>query len=250
VTPYYYAAANAIQWDFPIQRISERKRALKEKTIRRIELGLEKFQDAFLVQINKTTDRVRPVVHPFPTQTGDNGLAIVAPFVVNLSHGSDNGRIAPIQTQPMQTQTARQDRALVIPYVIELYGTGTTRSVTKSLSTVTAQGNHHGLVLSPNIASSFLVSYYGQDNMRSVVDPMGTLTTLDRHALVTPVSACPSVEECYFRMLQPSEIGRAMAFPETYVVLGTNREQTKLYGNAVTPPVMQMLLERCTATFH
>ena len=250
VTPYYYAAANAIHWDLPIQRIGERKRALKEKTIRRIELGLQKFQDAFLVQINKTTDRIRPIVHPFPTQTGDNGLAVVTPFVVNLSHGSDSGRIAPVQTQPMQTQTARQDRALVIPYVIELYGTGTTRSVTKPLSTVTAQGNHHGLVLSPEIATSFLVSYYGQDNMRSVVDPMGTLTTLDRHALVTPALACPSVDECYFRMLQPSEIGRAMAFPETYVVLGTNRQQTQQYGNAVTPPVMQMLMERCTATFQ
>jgi DNA (cytosine-5)-methyltransferase 1 len=250
VTPYYYAAANAIHWDLPIQRIGERKKALKEKTIRRIELGLQKFQDAFLVQVNKTTDRVRSVVQPFPTQTGDNGLAVVTPFVVNLSHGSHSGRIAAVQTHPMQTQTTRQDQALVIPYLLDLLWEYRPRSVAEPLTTVVAGGNHHGLVLSPEIASSFLVSYYGQDNMRSVVDAMGTLTTLDRHALVTPAPACLSVEECYFRMLQPSEIGRAMAFPETYVVLGTNRQQTTQYGNAVTPPVMQMLFERCIATFQ
>ena len=85
--------------------------------------------------------------------------------------------------------------------------------------------------------------------MRPISDAMGTLTTLDRHALVTPPTDDPRVEDCYFRMLQPSEIGRAMAFPDTYVVLGTSREKTKLYGNAVTPPVMQMIMERCLATF-
>jgi len=37
---------------------------------------------------------------------------------------------------------------------------------------------------------------------------------------------------------------------EFYVVLGTKREKVKQYGNAVTPPVMQMLIERCVATFR
>jgi DNA (cytosine-5)-methyltransferase 1 len=49
-------------------------------------------------------------------------------------------------------------------------------------------------------------------------------------------------------MLQPDEVGRAMAFPESYVVLGTARQKVKQYGNAVTPPVMRMLLERCIRT--
>ena len=86
--------------------------------------------------------------------------------------------------------------------------------------------------------------------MRPISEAMGTLTTLDRHALVTPSAENPQVEDCFFRMLQPSEIGRAMAFADTYVVLGTSREKTKLYGNAVTSPVMKMLMERCLATFQ
>jgi DNA (cytosine-5)-methyltransferase 1 len=46
-------------------------------------------------------------------------------------------------------------------------------------------------------------------------------------------------------MLEPHEVGRAMAFPETYRVLGNKREKVRQYGNAVTPPAMQWLLERC-----
>jgi DNA (cytosine-5)-methyltransferase 1 len=36
-----------------------------------------------------------------------------------------------------------------------------------------------------------------------------------------------------------------MAFESDYVVLGNSREQVKQCGNAVTPPAMEMLIERC-----
>jgi DNA (cytosine-5)-methyltransferase 1 len=52
------------------------------------------------------------------------------------------------------------------------------------------------------------------------------------------------VEDCYFRMLQPHEIGRAMAFPDSYQVLGNKRDRVKQYGNAVTPPAMAWLIDR------
>jgi DNA (cytosine-5)-methyltransferase 1 len=45
-------------------------------------------------------------------------------------------------------------------------------------------------------------------------------------------------------MLQPHEVGGAMAFPGAYIVTGTKREQVKQYGNAVTPPAMRLLLAR------
>jgi DNA (cytosine-5)-methyltransferase 1 len=75
------------------------------------------------------------------------------------------------------------------------------------------------------------------------------MTGLDRAALVQALDSL-TVEDLYFRMLQPHEIGKAMAFPNQYVVLGTKREKVKQYGNAVTPPVMQMLIDRCMETFH
>ena len=77
-----------------------------------------------------------------------------------------------------------------------------------------------------------------------VDEPAGTFVTKDRHALIQPAEP-PKVEDCFFRMLQPHEIGRGMAFDDKYIVLGNKRQQVKQYGNAVTPPVMTMILERC-----
>ncbi len=80
-------------------------------------------------------------------------------------------------------------------------------------------------------------------------DPIHTVTGLDRAALIQALDSL-TVEDLYFRMLHPHEIGKAMAFPKRYKVLGTKREMVKQYGNAVTPPVMEMLIQRCMATFQ
>jgi DNA (cytosine-5)-methyltransferase 1 len=238
VVPYYYAAVNAINWQLPIQRISERRKPLKPKTLRRVQLGIDRFSSSpVLIELahgSATSGMFHSALAAYPTQTTAQSIGLASPFVMSLDH----------------LQAMRQDTSAVVPYLIDFTGQEPrARSVADPLATVVAGGNHHGLVVSPPVSSSFLISYYGQDTVRSTLDPLGTLTTVDRHALVTSEQQ-PTLEECYFRMLQPAEIGRAMAFPETYVVLGNNRQKTKLYGNAVTPPVMQMILERCVATFQ
>jgi hypothetical protein len=50
------------------------------------------------------------------------------------------------------------------------------------------------------------------------------------------------VDDVLFRMLKPDEIGAAMAFVPGYRVLGCKREKTRQFGNAVTPPVAEMLI--------
>ena len=81
---------------------------------------------------------------------------------------------------------------------------------------------------------------------RGVEEPMASVVGNDRDALVEPRAEL-RVEDCYFRMLQPHEIGRAMAFPTDYTVLGNKRDRVKQYGNAVTPPAMSLLIERQVA---
>jgi len=49
VTPFYFAAANAIDWSLPAERIGDRKRPLKQKTIERIRKGLEMFGNQYLM---------------------------------------------------------------------------------------------------------------------------------------------------------------------------------------------------------
>jgi DNA (cytosine-5)-methyltransferase 1 len=104
--------------------------------------------------------------------------------------------------------------------------------------------DHHSLLTTP-----FLTDYHGIGRpwqARGVDQPMGTIETVDRRALVEPASV--DVDDCGFRMLEPHEIGRAMAFADDYVVLGNKRERVRQYGNAVTPPVMSLILERAIAS--
>lgn len=115
------------------------------------------------------------------------------------------------------------------------------RAITQPMSTIVGGGNHQSLVIPP----AWLMSYYNNGAFEPVCEPVSTVTTLERHALVTATSEKPRVEDCAFRMLEPHEIQAAMAFPRDYVVTGTRREKVKQLGNAVTPPVMQLLVSRC-----
>jgi DNA (cytosine-5)-methyltransferase 1 len=94
-------------------------------------------------------------------------------------------------------------------------------------------------LIAPN---AFLTSYYGQLQAGSIDEPVDTVTVRDRHALVEPKSV--NTDDAHFRMLQPHEIGKAMAFPDDYTVLGNKRERVKQFGNAVTPPAMDIMTTR------
>jgi DNA (cytosine-5)-methyltransferase 1 len=106
---------------------------------------------------------------------------------------------------------------------------------------VLAGGNHHGLITDESW-KSFISYFYGKNQASGIEDPVGTVSTKDRFALVNYLE--PKIEDCYFRMLKPSEIKLAMAFDNDYVVLGSQKNQVKQLGNAVTPPVMQWLVEK------
>lgn len=209
VTPYYYAAANAIDWSNLPQKISERKRPLAVKTMKRITEGLQTFAgQPFTVCLNHEETRVRPMIRPLPTQTRYDDTGIVTP-----------------------------------PFLIDHVAEYRVRSIEKPLSTIVGGGNHQSLVIAP----SWLLSYYHNGCLSSVDEPVSTVTTLERHALVTgDKGSIPTrAEDCGFRMLDPHEIQAAMAFPRDYVVTGTREEKVKQLGNAVTPPVMQLLVSRC-----
>ena len=70
-------------------------------------------------------------------------------------------------------------------------------------------------------------------------EPIGTLTTRDRYALVRGEV---DINDVLFRMLEPHEIGRAMSFADAYIVLGNKREKVRQYGNAVTPNAAEVLV--------
>lgn len=327
VTPYYYAAMNAIDWSLPAPRIGERARPLKEKTLKRIQIGLEKFgrqpvmmdyvhtarndrhQDMVwsvdgpqrtqlgihthalvqppmlinFVQSGSDASRASSVEGPWPTQVGNVHHALVTPpFTIETQWSHAEGDRSSAIDAPLPTQTGQQGRGLVVPpFLVSTNYFRDSYPVDRPYPTQTS-GNQYGVVYPP-----FLTSFYGTFQQSGLDQPVPTQPSIDKHALVVPpflmsyytrlsgqqaaVSALdeamptvpgravhylaqpgetPAIEECGFRMLQPHEVGAAMAFPGDYTVLGNQREKVKQYGNAVTPPVMQLLIQRCLEVLH
>lgn len=88
----------------------------------------------------------------------------------------------------------------------------------------------------------FLLVYYGSDQSggwQSLDRPLRTMTTLDRFALVEPGPHGHTM-----RMLQVSELRRAMGFRDSHILdVGTRRDRVKLLGNGVCPPVMRHIVK-------
>jgi DNA (cytosine-5)-methyltransferase 1 len=91
----------------------------------------------------------------------------------------------------------------------------------------------------------FLVVYYGSDGSggwQRLNVPLRTVTTVDRFALVEPTA-----DGHEMRMLQVSELRRAMGFADDYSMNhGTRRDKIKILGNGVCPPVMQEIVRQLT----
>lgn len=271
VTPYYYAAWNAIDWSIKSEKIGDRKTPLSPNTIKRIESGLRKYgQQPMSIASGYASGvdcRVGSLAQQaLGTQVGSvkHGI-VVPPFIVKSAYG---GGVKDV-SEAMYTQTTEQTLGLCIPLIIENYGTSSGgRSVIERMGTITAGGINHGLLIgnySPGWARStveptgtvttsdhhglvsheslaaYIQYYYSGTQTSHITEALGTVTTTDRASLIQP---SVKIEDCHYRMLRPHEIQAAMAFPDTYQVLGNSREKVKQLGNAVTPPVMEWLVRQ------
>ncbi|MFB7618745.1 DNA cytosine methyltransferase [Kitasatospora sp. NPDC056181] len=245
VEPPVLPAAAAIDWSLPGTPIGDRKKALSPKTLERVRAGLARYAVPLLAPAGGTwREDASPVTGLAPARTTRENDALAIPPLLVPAEGRDGKTAAPAY-EPLRTQTARNETGVAwLPFIAELRGgSSDARPVLDALATVTASGNHHGLVTGSGMApdwSSVLLPYYGNTTARPVAEPLGALTTRDRYALVHGPRV--PLDEVLFRMLEPGEIGAAMAFPRAYTVLGTKREKVRQYGNAVTPPVAEVLV--------
>lgn len=264
VEPGWLPASSAIDWTITGERIGDRNRPLAAKTIARIEAGLRKFgaqSDPFLSLMRSGRARNYQTSETLQTLTTEGaGHCLVdphrTPLIVNHLSGSDETRTLTVNS-PLRTLVAGGlHESLLIP--VEGREGKSAASVHAALRTMTTR-NETGL----------LMSYYGNGGMKSVGHPIDTLSTRDRFAMITTLRGTnapkdvadpldtfaangthhaltewkvPEVDDCLFRMLEPHEIKRGMAFPTEYLMLGNKREQVKMSGNAVTPPAARDLI--------
>ena len=197
----------------------------------------------FIVEAHGTSD-VRPIDGPLgAVLAGGNHHYLAMPLIQPLTRQDE---AYPID-KPLRTQTNTEDQALLMPFIASYYGTDTLRPVTEAMGTQSGHDHHAVVTPIPFIASQYNGPF--RNPVHAVDEPMMTVPGMAVHSLAQP-SEPSSVEDCGFRMLEPHEIQHAMAFPESYIVKGTKRERVKQLGNAVTPPVMQLLVERAIASLE
>jgi DNA (cytosine-5)-methyltransferase 1 len=184
VEPGWLPGATAVDWTILGEPIGDR---LKPKTRLRIAAGICRYWGPLILEEKGNTYdaadprhpqhgdpnayyRAWPVDEVLRTLYTDETKALAVP--VEARDGLDPRTLA----EPFRTQTTRLETGMVTPFIAELRGgSSDARSVDEALSTVTAGGNHHALV----------TPYYGNsDHGKPTELPLGTLTTVDRFALV------------------------------------------------------------------
>lgn len=168
------------------------------------------------------------------------------------------GKQAASVADPMRTQSTRNETGLVVP----LRNNGVAKPTSMPIDTVSAEGNHHALVMTNNhqnrvkavgeplptattATTQALImrdNHGGAEMSTPITEPIRTLTTGGHQSLIeppTPISL--DVDDAGFRMLEPHEIMLGMAFAPDYNLLGTKRDKVKQAGNAVTPPAARDL---------
>jgi DNA (cytosine-5)-methyltransferase 1 len=172
----------------------------------------------------RTTRESDGVAVPPRAGDGQAALELVAPpMVVALEGRASVGHVRPVD-RPMRAQTGRHQDALDVPMrnhgIARPAGTG-------ALPTVTAAGNHHGLLTWPEL----LIPYYGTGVPRPVDHPVGMLSTVDRFGAARRWRGRVAGPVRLLRpMLALHEIQLGMAFDVDYVILGTRREQVQLFA--------------------
>lgn len=265
------AAAECIDWSIPTRSIFDRPRPLAENTLRRIAKGIQKFVieagEPFIVPIANyggTSDIVQSINEPLRTITAwprGGAFAVATAYMAQMNGGYNESPGRDLR-EPLTTITGRgTQQQLVTAHLATLRRNCIGADIRDPLATITAGGEHHALVecqLAPEAeagalrVAAFLISYYGKGGPRDLREPMDTLTTRDRLALVTvTIQGTPYViVDICLRMLKGRELYRAQGFPDTYIIDRghdgrriTATAQTRMVGNSVSPLPMAAIAE-------
>lgn len=257
--------------------IFNRKKPLADKTLNRIGRGLRKFvfesPEPFLIHI----DSDMKVTHPasgestqFKTESifGKDTLSI-APFIDKAYGGNYSGSGCKTN-EPLHTITTVDHHRLVSAFLTKFYRTGSGQSLFKPLHTITTSPGHFGQVsvlmakkddlLKAGVdeetaqkctwVSQFIMEYYGCGTGQSMNEPLHTIVTKERFALITVLGNEYVLLDIKLRMLTAEELKLAQGFPRDYIIHRDYRwktyptyERVRRIGNSVVPVMAQKLVE-------
>ncbi|MDR2331894.1 MAG: DNA cytosine methyltransferase [Burkholderiaceae bacterium] len=202
------------------------------------------------------------ITGPVGTVTASGGgQSLATAFVVQANGGFNTTPARDLQSPMSTVTTTGSQQQLAVAHLTTLRHHSTGRDLNEPIATVAAGGEHHGLVqyqLSKEDedgalrCAAFLMRYHGTGGQWSDLrDPMTTVTTRDRLALVTVwLKGEPWViVDITLRMLTPRELYNAQDFPANYVIDRTDdgtpltkTAQVRMAGNSVSPLPMRHIV--------
>ena len=208
-----------------------------------------------LIQYHSETakDEVRgqELTEPLMTQDTSNRYALSVAHIMKNYGGGYNGAGSAADA-PLDTVTAKDHNSLVTAHIMTMRNNMDGQPIDEPLTTISCSGAHHAEV------QAFLVKYFSTGAAKSVNEPLDTVTTKDRFALVTIHGEEYIITDIKMRMLQPRELFNAQGFPSDYIIDHdadghpyVKSKQVARCGNAVTPQVPAALVranlpEYCT----
>lgn len=205
---------------------------------------------------------VNDVTGPVGTVTASGGgQSLATAFMVQANGGHNTVHARGLRDGVSTITTSGSQQQLAVAHLTTLRRNSTGRDLADPVPVVTAGGEHHALVryeLSQDDergalrCAAFLMRYHASGGQwASLHDPMTTITTHDRLALVTVwLKGEPWViVDITLRMLVPRELYNAQDFPPDYVIDRTSSgkaltktAQVRMAGNSVSPLPMKLIV--------
>ena len=253
-----------------------RKKPLAEKTMRRTAAGLEKYvfrnPEPFIVVVNHggKTFRGQSIHEPLSTITARHGYGVVTPFLIQYHSETTKDPRGQTVAEPIKTIDTSNRYGLVIAFLEKFYKSGSGQDIMQPLHTITTSPGHFGQITVLAVeweqlkrsgiddetaqkctwVSQFILEYYGCGTGQSLNDPLHTVVTKDRFALITILGSEYCIVDIFLRMLSPEELKLAQGFPKDYIIdrdYNWNRypksKQVARIGNSVVPIMAKKLVE-------
>ena len=207
---------------------------------------------------------------PLSTVTTVDHNRLVTPILIQYHSETTKDPRGQYVTEPIKTIDTSNRYAMVSAFLTKFYKTGTGQSVMEPLHTITTSPGHFGQVMVYAVeweqlkksgideetaqkctwVSQFILEYYGCGIGQSLNDPLHTVVTKDRFALITILGSEYCIIDIFLRMLSPEELKLAQGFPKDYIIdrdYNWNKypksAQVARIGNSVVPIMAKVLVE-------
>lgn len=239
----YNAAASCIDWSIPCPSIFDRKKPLAPATLKRIAYGIKRFvldNPTPFITTYYGQSKSHLLSVPLGTITTNIHHALIAPLITKHYGGGETGHVTPGSDilSPLSTVTKADHHALTCAYLTKFYGTSTGSELYIPTPTITAGGNHLGLIQA-------LLAQFAPKPTTSKPEQM----QLDLAQIARPFSM-HAIVDIGMRMLVPRELFAAQGFRNDYIIdldvngkRITKTQQVALVGNSVCPGVARELVK-------